>query len=99
MTEELKPCPFCGGPARFADAVAKYIVCQQCGTFGATGESDNDAAVKWNTRAESEVYGNGWAVKTKWNSVPHIFRDQREAERFAYDEKAEVVRVKIVRDE
>lgn len=58
-----------------------------------------EAFKAWNARAESEVYGNGWAVKTKWNSVPHIFHDQRDAERFAYNEKSEVIKVKYVRDE
>lgn len=48
---------------------------------------------------DGEVYGHGWAVKTKWNSVPHIFHDQRDAERFAYNEKSEVIKVKYVRDE
>lgn len=50
---ELKPCPFCGGEARFVRRVAEYYV--QCAGCGATGKSKQiaECAVKaWNRRAE-----------------------------------------------
>lgn len=63
MSEELKPCPFCGGKPTFVHATSEdigngyvcrtlaVISCDHC-MFDMTGETDEDAVVTWNARAE-----------------------------------------------
>jgi predicted nucleic-acid-binding Zn-ribbon protein len=53
--KELKPCPFCGGSAHFADAQhtsagTNMVMCNKCGcrVYSATAEI-------WNTRTELEA--------------------------------------------
>lgn len=65
MIEELKPCPFCGGKPTFVHATSEdigngyvcmtlaVISCDHC-MFDMTGETDDDAVVTWNARAERE---------------------------------------------
>ena len=56
MSEELKPCPFCGGEARFETygGTACAVVCQTCGCGTPTMRLDDGmiAADLWNHRAE-----------------------------------------------
>ena len=53
---ELKPCPFCGGEARFETygGTACAVVCQtcQCGTSTVCLDDGMRAAAAWNRRAE-----------------------------------------------
>ena len=63
MGDELKPCPFCGGKPTFVHATSEdigngyvcrtlaVISCDHC-MFDMTGETDDDAVVTWNARAE-----------------------------------------------
>lgn len=65
MSDELKPCPFCGGKPTFVHATSEdigngyvcrtlaVISCDHC-MFDMTGETDDDAVVTWNARAERE---------------------------------------------
>lgn len=52
MTEELKPCPFCGGEAILCENIDRaYVYCKECGCQ--TDESHATAryaAEAWNTR-------------------------------------------------
>jgi len=59
MSEELKPCPFCGGRAKlWYDDTAGYMGCKSdsyvyCGCCQATGsykKSDEEAIAAWNER-------------------------------------------------
>lgn len=62
MSDELKPCPFCGGKPTFVHATSEdigngyvcrtlaVISCDHC-MFDMTGETDEDAAAAWNARA------------------------------------------------
>lgn len=68
MSEELKPCPFCGSvvnPESFIETQGTKwgaIVCQECGAVGPDvrtsykpfAEWGRDAAKEWNTRADSK---------------------------------------------
>lgn len=63
MSEELKPCPFCGGEAKafFCEESGAYDVqCQKCGALPFLGrkrgvgrfKSMDDVIAAWNRRAE-----------------------------------------------
>ena len=63
MSDELKPCPFCGGEAKafFCEKSGTYDVqCQQCGALPFLGrkrgpsrfKSMDDVIAAWNRRAE-----------------------------------------------
>lgn len=57
MTEELKPCPFCGGVEILrANAMFGWVcLCRSCSARGPSpnNATDVEAAAAWNTRAES----------------------------------------------
>ena len=68
MSEELKPCPFCGGEARFETygGTACAVVCQTCGCGTPTMRLDDGmiAADLWNRRAERTCrmeYNEEWS--------------------------------------
>ncbi len=68
MSEELKPCPFCGGEARFETygGTACAVVCQTCGCGTPTMRLDDGmiAADLWNRRAERACrmeYNEEWS--------------------------------------
>lgn len=57
---ELKPCPFCGGEGMIG---AKYryhyptyfiVVCRKCGAMAHCGKTREEAAKKWNRRADND---------------------------------------------
>ena len=59
MNDELKPCPFCGGEARFARGFnygelgsIRWVYCSKCGAMTRSDfhKTKEDAAVAWNTR-------------------------------------------------
>ena len=55
MSEELKPCPFCGGEARIVQASGRMlfcVVCDDCDASGGHYFTEEDAATAWNDRAE-----------------------------------------------
>lgn len=52
MSEELKPCPFCGGKALLherSQAPEAWVYCR-CGGAGPMSETDDGAKAKWNQR-------------------------------------------------
>ena len=59
MTEELKPCPFCGDPNIVITRVGFHAVsmatCCGCGADGPARVSDEAAISAWNTRAPLAV--------------------------------------------
>lgn len=62
MTEELKPCPFCGGEDAFVEQstfASSYVICNNCMARGPDSTQDSDdedepgrdaAITAWNTR-------------------------------------------------
>lgn len=56
MSEELKPCPFCGGEAvmcGFQDEMMHFVKCRDCGACSDGAQlSAETAAAAWNRRAE-----------------------------------------------
>ncbi len=65
MSDDLKPCPFCGGNDIGSTATNKHslaYVCTSCEARGPYAEGSGlerrhwiDAAEKWNTRAQDEA--------------------------------------------
>ena len=51
---DLKPCPFCGGPAEFEgnEGIDHYVICTKCSaSSGVSRKSFKQAARDWNRRA------------------------------------------------
>ena len=61
MTNDLRPCPFCGGEAHaalaaYAGGATAHVVCDACGAkvygYGRDERGLRDAVERWNRRAE-----------------------------------------------
>ncbi len=57
---KLKPCPFCGGEARYfpfwnENPADYWVRCKICGCETACYDTQEDAAVAWNRRAGNET--------------------------------------------
>ena len=53
MTNELKPCPFCGGEAEYGLTMAgEEVYCTNCGAAMPRTTTKDAAIEAWNTRAE-----------------------------------------------
>lgn len=66
MTEELKPCPFCGGSGSYSNAGFGFIVkCRKCGSKTSIQESGKEAADAWNNRSIEDLKDdeNAWLEK------------------------------------
>lgn len=60
MSDELKQCPFCGGPAKLIsrDAAWFYVRCmdyRNCDAAGRVTENSYDAITMWNRRTPPEA--------------------------------------------
>ncbi|MBR1436961.1 MAG: Lar family restriction alleviation protein [Synergistaceae bacterium] len=54
MTEQLRPCPFCGGEARifYPDCTFPSVGCRKCGTVSSRYVYMQEAIDAWNRRKE-----------------------------------------------
>jgi Lar family restriction alleviation protein len=76
MSEELKPCPFCGGKPRVAlgehDFDGAEVICQSCagssGHFSDDKEADQ-ASRHWNTRADNATIAELRAEVERWKAA------------------------------
>jgi len=52
MSEETKPCPFCGGFGRIyhPDAFVYYVECDECDSSSQVCCSEEEAVFVWNRR-------------------------------------------------
>lgn len=58
MSNQLLPCPFCGGDAQMAESDTVYWVkCTQCESEGATNAYSAKAIAAWNRRATQPAAG------------------------------------------
>ena len=73
MSEELKPCPFCGGESRLMaqhftdDSHIFWIGCRRCGMEGPHMHDDESAIVAW----------NGMVAERTFNYCPMCGRELR----------------------
>lgn len=53
MSEEMKPCPFCGSYDVVVDETytSGYVRCRSCGVEGSMRDSCAEAVAAWNSRA------------------------------------------------
>ena len=56
MTEELKPCPFCGGEAKCIEFYGLYhVICCNCHIAGKDCSTRESAVSAWNNRPIEEL--------------------------------------------
>ena len=57
MTNEIKPCPFCGDENIDTWDIRQekyFCYCENCGCQGPTGKTEQEAIEAWNRRAGEE---------------------------------------------
>ena len=54
MSENLKPCPFCGSKYAYTHSYIRSVskICSVCGAIGPVAANEVDAERLWNRRAE-----------------------------------------------
>ena len=57
MSEELKPCPFCGSNEIYSSPHIALIVCKKCRCWGPnTGTTEAEAVSAWNRRINEKGF-------------------------------------------
>ena len=73
MTDELLPCPFCGGQAETLTANSMHggylfgIMCNDCRSRGDVYDNEAEAIAAWNSRAD--YHGYEQAAIEAWQNV------------------------------
>lgn len=69
MSEEIKPCPFCGGAAKLVmDTPWWRVYCSVCGASSGGWLSEHNSVSEWNRRAPSEAVGLLRDVLAVWDA-------------------------------
>ena len=74
MTDRLKPCPFCGGEARYIDATTAipydreiyFVECKECRSNSDMYYSLENAIKAWNTRKPIDRIVEQLEEEVKW---------------------------------
>ena len=74
MSDELKPCPFCGGDAvlyedRYQYQESAWIRCTRCGIHTQTLIGKNEVIQQWNTRIQEVCRWTQEPVDDYWTSA------------------------------
>lgn len=78
MTDELLPCPFCGGQAEMRESSTHdfYVKCKDCGAATRRNhENRNGAVMDWNARAERTCRMETAEGCQNWNSCSECDAD------------------------
>lgn len=53
MSDEMKPCPFCGSDVCTVQQSfqCEYVQCDRCEAMGPAGKTTDDAIAEWNRRS------------------------------------------------
>ena len=79
MTDELKPCPFCGGTANIAKGrIEFWAYCPNCGARTEFYETEQEAVVAWNRRNETELV-NQFLINNDKNLIVKFERSEPNA--------------------
>ena len=82
MSDELKPCPFCGGEASsefFTQQSGWSIFCDGCHASAATLPAKSEAIAAWNTRPPSADYERGLEDVLRELALTRIANSENEA--------------------
>ncbi len=85
-TQELRPCPFCGGPGRKecrggSDQVIFFVQCGDCGCYTAEFTSEDAAIEAWNRRPQiDQVMGENLTEDTDPRPSGHKSLDDYQAQ-------------------
>jgi Lar family restriction alleviation protein len=86
MSEELKPCPFCGGDAQvtyFWQSYSHMIVCEDCGNKTPPQHTKDEAVAAWNRRASDTLLdaihvavNEAIGGKVALSEIPKVIRER-----------------------
>lgn len=75
MTEQLKPCPFCGGTANIAKGQIEFwAYCPHCGAQTELYETEQEVAKAWNARPiENELEAENARLHDALDTIVGLF--------------------------
>ena len=104
MSEELRPCPFCGSEAFYIKIMGNYekpheIYCSKCDGAITEGRSEKQVVTNWNTRpiedalqsriAELEAESERFTVHSDIERQDHKSPNDTQTQTFVYGKESE----------